>query len=100
MEIKDGWAHDFGKVRWDVLVQEVDLYRMLVARGVEDPAALALHMTTGDVEEIMSNEAAAFRHVSLAKQEPSQKEAHLAKVAEYRALRNGLLDKYAPKPAG
>jgi hypothetical protein len=100
MEVKDGWATDFGKVRWDVLVQEIDLHRMLIARGVEDPVALAARMTTGDVEEIMANEAAAFRHVSLAKQEPAQREAHMAKVVEYRGLRNGLLDKYAPKPAG
>lgn len=100
MEVKDGWATDFGKIRFDVLIEEVDVMRMLVARGAEDPAAIMARMTTGDLFEIMSNEAAAFRHVSLAKQEPAQRESHMTKVAEYRAERNRLLGKYAPKPAG
>lgn len=100
MEVKDGWATDFGKVRFDVLIQESDVARMLTARGVEDPASLMARMTTGDLFEIQSAEAAAFRHVSLAKQEPAQQEQHLTKVKEYRAERNRLLDKYAPKPAG
>jgi hypothetical protein len=97
MEIKDGWATDWGKVRFDVLVEETDLLRMLAARGVEDPAACAARMTTGDVFGIMSAEAAAFRHVSLAKQEPAQRETHMTEVAKHRAERNRLLDKYAPK---
>jgi hypothetical protein len=100
MEVKDGWATDFGKVRFDVLIQEVDVARMLTARGVDDPVALMGKMSTGDVFEIMSSEAKAFVHVSLAKQEPGQREQHLAKVREYRAARNELLDKYAPKPGG
>jgi hypothetical protein len=101
MEVKDGWATDFGKVRFDVLIQEVDVARMLSARGAEDPAGILAQMSTGDVFEIMSAEAKAFVHVSLAKQEPGQREQHLAKVKEYRAARNQLLDKYAPKkPAG
>lgn len=100
MEIKRGWAADYGKVRFDVLVEEVDLLRMLAVRGVEDPVALAARMTTGDVEQIMDAEAEAFVHLSLAKQEPAQQEQHLTKVKERRAARNLLLDKYAPKSAG
>lgn len=100
MEIKRGWATDFGKIRYDVLIEEVDLLRMLTARGCEDPEAVRRRMTTGDVAEIMDAEAQAFVSVSLAKQEPAQREQHMSKVAEYRAERNRLLDKYAPKKAG
>jgi len=74
--------------------------RMLAARGVDDPVALAAKMTTGDVEQIMDAEAEAFVHLSLAKQEPGQQEQHLAKAKERRAARNALLDKYVPRPAG
>jgi hypothetical protein len=100
MEIKRGWATDFGKVRYDVLVEEVDLLRMLTARGVEDPQALCMTMRTADVAGIMDAEAMTFVHGSLAKQEPAQREKHEAKGAEYREERNRLLDKYAPKSAG
>jgi hypothetical protein len=97
MEIKRGWATDWGKVRFDVLVEEVDLLRMLAARGDEGPEATRLCMTTGDVMQIMDAEAQAFVHLSLAKQEPAQREQHMTKIAEYRAERDRLLDKYAPR---
>jgi hypothetical protein len=98
MKIKRGWATDFGKVRFDVEVDEYDLRRMLAARGIEDPEALSATMRTADVEAIMDAEAMTFVHMSLAKQEPGSKDAHEKKAAEYRAERNRVLDKYAPKP--
>jgi hypothetical protein len=94
MEIKRGWATDFGKVRFDVLIEEVDLLRMLAERGAADPVKTVADMPTRHVYLIMDAEAQAFVYHSLAKQEPAQGEQHMAKAAEYRAQRDALLDKY------
>lgn len=97
MEIKRGWATDFGKVRYDVLIEEVDLLRMLADRGDADPEATRLRMSTQDVMQVMDAEAQSFVHFSLSKHESAQAETHLGKVKEFRAERDRLLDTYAPR---
>lgn len=97
MKIKRGWATDFGKVRYDVEVDETDLLRMLADYGDEDPAATAARMSTQNVMQIMDAEAMSFVHFSLSKHEPAQAETHLGKVKEFRAERDALLDKYVPR---
>jgi hypothetical protein len=98
MEIRIGWATDYGKNKWDIAVQETDILRMLFERGVADPEQVRLRMTTTDVGRIMDAEGKWFVHFSLAKAEPEQRGQHAAAASAARAARENLLDKYAPRP--
>jgi hypothetical protein len=94
MRVKRGWATDFGKVRFDVEVDETDLLGMLAEQGCDDPEATRKIMPGKHVYRIMNAEALTFVHHSLAKQEPAQAEEHMAKAGEHRAERDELLSKY------
>lgn len=99
MNVTRGWSTDYGKIKFSVMVEEADLLRMLAERGADDPVKLVAGMPTQHVYLIMDAEAQAFVHHSLSKQEPAQREQHLVKLNEFRAERDRLLDKYAPKKA-
>jgi hypothetical protein len=102
MEVNNGWSEDYGKVRFDVTAQEVDLLRMLAERGVEDPVAVASRMTTQDVYKALDNDGMAFVHHSRGMREPEDsaaRQGHMIKVREHRAERDLVLAKYAPPPA-
>jgi len=101
MNIIRGWSVKYGDQKFSVMVEEVDLLRMLAERGAEDPGAVAAGITTQDVYLIMDAEAQAFTFHSLAKQEPAHAKDHYARCNEFLADRNRLLDKYVPaEPAG
>jgi hypothetical protein len=94
MKVKRGWATDFGKIRFDVEVDETDLLRMLTEHGAADPRAVAARMDTFDVFRIMDAEAEAWASLSLSKQEPAQADVHRARVKAQRTERDRLLAKY------
>jgi hypothetical protein len=98
MNVTRGWATDFGKAKFSVMVEEADLLGMLVERGCSDPEAARKAMPGKHVYRIMNAEAMVFVHHSLAKQEPAQGERHMGKAAEYLAERDELLDKYTAPP--
>lgn len=102
MEIKRGWATEYGKTRFDVLIEEVDLLRLLAGREVADPAAAASRMPVAHVYQVMDAEAQMFVSHSLARQEPARKAEHDAAYDYHRTARDRILDIYAPekKPAG
>jgi hypothetical protein len=91
------WAKDYGKRRYDVTVEEVDLFRLLAERGAAPE--IAAKITTWDVQMIMDHEANCFMHWSLAREEGEPKEAHQATAMAHIAARDKILDKYAPRPA-
>ena len=97
MESTRSWAKDYGKRRYDVTVQEVDLHRMLAERGA-DPA-VADRMTTWDVQMVMDHEAMTFLHWSLSRESDEPADEHKAKAKSHRDARDLILDKYAPKSA-
>lgn len=97
MESNRGWSKDFGKRRYDVTIQEVDLRRLLAEREV-DPVATAARMTAWDVQMVMDHQADAFMHWSMAKEPDEPTEAHQATAAAHLAACSRLLDKYAPRP--
>lgn len=97
MEIKRGWATDFGKIRFDVTVQEVDLLAMLAERGAKDPELVAEALRPYDRYRIMDAEAEAWVALSLSKQEAGNADArkvHLEKVKAMNAVRNKVIDSY------
>jgi hypothetical protein len=99
MESTRSWAKDYGKRRYDVTVQEVDLHRLIAERDA-DPVAVAAGMTTWDVQMIMDHEAMTFLHWSLSREPDEPAEEHKAKASAHRAARDQVLDKYVPrKPA-
>lgn len=91
MEIKRGWATDFGKIRFDVQVDETDLKRMLTAHGCTTPEETAATMDTYAVFRILDAEAQAYVSASLARQEPANAEAHRAQAGAWRSQRDKLL---------
>jgi hypothetical protein len=98
MEIKLGWAVDYGKTRFDVTVTETDLLRLLAERGAEDPAAVSASMVLGHVYLAMYAEAQAFVRHSQSRQEPGQREEHLKAYREHLAERDRVLSRYVPLP--
>ena len=98
MESTRSWAKDYGKRRYDVTVQEVDLLRMLAEMGADDLAGTAARMRTVDVQLIMDCEAQAFVHLSLSKEDGEPRDVHRAKAKEFRDARDTLLRKYVPEP--
>jgi hypothetical protein len=98
MESTRSWAKDYGKRRYDVTIQEVDLLADLAQRGV-DPGKTRLMMTTWDVQMVMDHTANAFMYWSLAKEPGEPRQEHQAAASAHLAARDKLLDKYAPRPA-
>lgn len=95
MEIKRGWATDFGKIRFDVTIQETDLLTMLTERGAQDPELTAKSLKPYDKFRIMDAEAEAWVALSLSKHEAGNADArkvHLEKVKAMNALRNKIID--------
>jgi hypothetical protein len=99
MRINRGWAVDYGKKRFDVTVEEVDLLRLLADHGAEDPAKTSAGMTVQDVYLVMDAEAMIFVCHSLARQEPAQKAEHKQALDKYTDVRDGVLDRHVPRPA-
>jgi hypothetical protein len=102
MLIRRGWALEYAKHKFDVEMDETDLLRMLASREVPDPVKLAVGMSTEDVYQALDADAMAFVHDTLRKDAPEGSQAwqdHAAKVKAYRADREAVLDKYAPRPA-
>ena len=91
MRIKRGWAVDYGKTRFDVEVDEVDLLRMLTAHGCTTPGETAARMDTYVVFRIMDAEAQAYVAASLLQQEPGNAAEHRQAAAHHRKLRDDLL---------
>jgi hypothetical protein len=100
MNVTRGWSTDFAKLKFSVMVEEADLLSMLAERGAEDPVAARADMPTKHAYLIMDAEAMSYVHHSLSKVDKEPTEEHLAKVKQYRAERDALLDKYVPKLAG
>jgi hypothetical protein len=103
MNIQRGWSIEYGNLKCSIMIEEVDLLCMLAERGAEDPAKVRAGMLTRDAYLAMDAECQAFLHDTLRKKEPEDSQARrdlAAKVKEYRAERNRLLDSYVrPAPA-
>jgi hypothetical protein len=100
MNVTRGWASgDYGRRKGSVMVEEVDVLRMLALRLVDDPVKVAARMATKDVYLVMDEEAQAFVAWALSRQEPAQRDEHLANLKAHRAERDRILDIYAPRPA-
>jgi len=91
MKVKRGWATDFGKIRFDVEVDETDLLRMLTAHGCTTPEETAATMDTYVVFRILDAEAQAYVAATLARQEPGTAETHRAQAGAWRTQRDKLL---------
>jgi hypothetical protein len=103
MLIRRGWSTAFAQAKFDIEVTDVsDLFRLLTARGAEDPAAVAASMTNFHVFKILDNEAKAYVHYTLHEQTPeteaAQRARHLEQASGHVAERDKYLDIYAPKP--
>lgn len=100
MLIRRGWSLDYAKHKFDVEMDETDLLRMLASREVPDPVKLAAGMPTEDVYLALDADAMAFVHDTLRKDAPEgsqDRQGHADKVKAYRANREAVLDKYAPR---
>jgi hypothetical protein len=79
------------------MVEEADLLQLLAERGAEDPAAARKLMTVLDVVLAMDAEAMMLVHLTSARAEPAQKQAHVEKYNAHQLARDGILDKYVTK---
>ncbi len=55
MEVRSGWNTEMGRKKFDVTIQEPDLWRMLAANGI--PPDRASDLTSGEAFQVMWLEA-------------------------------------------
>ena len=96
MEIKRGWATDYGKNRFDVSADETDLLRILAENGFEDPVKTAAAMKSSDVMQVLDAELMIYVHFTLSKHEVPKRDDHLADMKRFRGERDAILAKYRP----
>jgi hypothetical protein len=91
MKVRRGWATDFGKIRFDVEIEEVDLVALLVMHGCTDPEGVRRRMDPYDAARIMDCEAQFYVAYSLSKQEPGNAKMHEAAAAAHKVARDKIL---------
>ena len=88
-------------LKGDVEVDENDITRLLNERGI-DPDSTRLKITEQHAFQIVYHTALFFNAYSCAMQygkDSAERKAYMAEANNNKAKRDGILDKYAPKPA-
>lgn len=93
MIVSNGWNTDYGKLKFNIDLDEGDLFTLLDEHGIEPGAKLTVNEKFG----ILNNEGLAFAKFQLARVEPDMKDQLLREVERHKEARDLLLRRVADR---